>query len=275
MNYKLLHRAIIAAILAGREILKIYDTDFAVAYKEDNSPLTLADRNASRTITEHLSVFDIPCLSEEEEIPAYHIRKNWDKVWIIDPLDGTKEFVKRNGEFTVNIALAENSIPVIGVIFSPVYKDLYFAAKDIGAFKLDRHTFIQLEERVGELNLAEIISHSEKLPKPNNKSNYTVVASRSHLSAETYAHIKQLEQQHHNVNIVYTGSSIKMCWVAEGIADEYPRYGPTMEWDTAAGHAILNNAGCELIDYESGLPVQYNRVNLRNNWFIARRPKNL
>lgn len=271
MNHELLHKAITAAILAGHEILSVYDTDFTVAYKEDNSPLTQADKNASLTITECLKNFDIPYLSEEEDIPAYDIRKNWTKVWIIDPLDGTKEFVKRNGEFTVNIALAENGMPVIGVIFSPVYKDLYFAAKDVGAFKLNRHAFIQLQEQFLKLSLDEIISHSEILPKPDDRNNYVVVASRSHLSKETAAHIKQLEQDHRNVNIVYTGSSIKMCWVAEGIADEYPRYGPTMEWDTAAGHAILNAAGCELIDYESGKPVCYNRANLKNNWFIARR----
>lgn len=271
MYEKLLHKTIIAAVLAGNEILKVYDTDFKVEYKEDKSPVTQADKKASRIIIKELEEFNIPLLSEEEEEIPFYTRKNWDKLWIVDPLDGTKEFVKRNGEFTVNIALTEYNIPTLGVIYSPVFKDLYFAAKGIGAFKIDRHNFIPAIETIVKSTFKTLLSLAKKLPIFSSRNNYVVVASRSHMSTETYEHIEKLKLQHKQVEIVSTGSSIKMCWVAEGIADEYPRFGPTMEWDTAAGQAILQESNATLIDYETNKPMKYNRKKLLNNWFIAKR----
>jgi 3'(2'), 5'-bisphosphate nucleotidase len=272
MNYHiLLHQSIIASVLAGNEILKIYDTNFVVEYKDDQSPLTLADKKASDTIIKKLEPFNIPVLSEEGVHENFEIRKNWNKLWIIDPLDGTKEFVKRNGEFTVNIALVEDNLPSIGVIYSPVFKDLYFAAKGIGSYKIDRRFFSSLVNSIETLRFEDLLSIAQKLPIVLNRNNYVVVASRSHMSSETYAHIETLKLVHQNVEIASTGSSIKMCWVAEGVADEYPRFGPTMEWDTAAGQAILQESNASLIDFETKQPMKYNREKLLNNWFIAKR----
>ena len=272
MNYHLLlHQTIIAAVLAGKEIIEVYDTKFDVEYKEDKSPLTLADKKASEKIIEYLSPFNIPVLSEEGKHDSFDVRKNWDKLWIVDPLDGTKEFVKHNGEFTVNIALVEANLPTLGVIYSPVFKDLYFAAKGIGSFKIDRKVFSSIVNNIESSKLEDLLDVSKKLPIVNNRTNYVVVASRSHMSTETYQHIEQLKLIHKDVEIVSTGSSIKMCWVAEGVADEYPRFGPTMEWDTAAGQAILQEANAFLMDFETKQQMKYNRENLLNNWFIAKR----
>lgn len=213
----------------------------------------------------------IPVLSEEGEHFTYDKRKVLNEIWIVDPLDGTKEFVKRNGEFTVNIALVRNNKSILGVIYSPVFKDLYFAAEGIGSFKINRHDFIPILNDLNNFSLERLILLAKKLPLKSYPEVYTLVASRSHLSSEIYTYIEGQKRKHGDVNIVNTGSSIKMCWVAEGIADEYPRYGPTMEWDTAAGQAILENAGCELIDLNTDKAMQYNRPELRNNSFIARR----
>ena len=271
MYHQLLHQTIIAAVLAGKEILEVYDTKFDVEYKDDKSPLTLADKKASDKIIEELKQFDIPVLSEEGVHDSFEIRKNWNKLWVVDPLDGTKEFVKRNGEFTVNIALVENNIPTLGVIYSPVFKDLYCAAKGIGSFKISREHFSSFIDSIQTSTLENLLSLAQKLPIVSDRKNYVVVASRSHMSTETHQHIEQLKLNHSTVEIVSTGSSIKMCWVAEGVADEYPRFGPTMEWDTAAGQAILQEANAYLIDFETKQPMKYNRENLLNNWFIAKR----
>lgn len=272
MNYhQLLHQTIIAAVLAGKEILEVYDTKFDVEYKDDKSPLTLADKKASEKIMDELKQFNIPVLSEEGVHDSFETRKTWPKLWIVDPLDGTKEFVKRNGEFTVNIALVEDNIPTLGVIYSPVFKDIYFAATGMGSFKIDREHFSSFVNSIKEVSLETLLGFSKQLPIISDKKNYVVVASRSHMSTETHQHIETLKLQHKEVEIVTTGSSIKMCWVAEGIADEYPRFGPTMEWDTAAGQAILQEANASLIDVETKQPMKYNRKNLLNNWFIAKR----
>ena len=272
MNYhQLLHQTIIAAVLAGKEILEVYDTKFDVEYKDDKSPLTLADKKASDKIVEVLEQFNIPVLSEEGVHDSFETRKAWDKLWIVDPLDGTKEFVKRNGEFTVNIALVENNLPTLGVIYSPVFKDLYFAAKEIGSFKISGAQVSSHINSIENVSLDELLKSAQQLPIVFDRKNYVVVASRSHMSTETHAHIEKLKLQNKQVEIVTTGSSIKMCWVAEGVADEYPRFGPTMEWDTAAGQAILQEANASLIDFETNEPMKYNRENLLNNWFIAKR----
>jgi 3'(2'), 5'-bisphosphate nucleotidase len=271
MYTKLLHQTIIASVLAGKEILDVYETKFSVEYKDDKSPLTLADKMASDKIIQQLKQFAIPVLSEEGVHDSFEVRKNWNKLWIVDPLDGTKEFVKRNGEFTVNIALVEEGLPTLGVIYSPVFKDLYFAATGIGSFKVDGSKFAEVENSIEEMSLDQLLNMAKKLPIISDRKNYVVVASRSHMSTETYDHIEALKLKHNDVEIVTTGSSIKMCWVAEGIADEYPRFGPTMEWDTAAGQAILQEANASLIDVETEQPMKYNRENLLNNWFIAQR----
>lgn len=270
---KLLHKAIVAAVEAGKEILSVYDTNFSVEYKEDHTPLTLADQMASNRIIELLSPENIPVLSEEGEHFSYETRRHLSHLWVVDPLDGTKEFVKRNGEFTVNIALVENKKPILGVIYSPVFRDLYFAARGLGSFKIDRHTFIDLLENLAGTTFQQLLEKAQRLPIIGERNGYIVVGSRSHMSSETYTHLANLRLHYPKVEMVNTGSSIKMCWVAEGIADEYPRFGPTMEWDTAAGQAILENAGCELIDVMTNKAMEYNRPELRNNWFVAKQRK--
>ena len=269
MDYKpLLNLAINASIIAGNEILKIYDTNFLVETKVDDTPVTAADKIGSDSIIKNLASTNIPVLSEEGELFDYSIRKNWKHIWIVDPLDGTKEFVKRNGEFTVNIALVENQQPVIGIIYCPVFKDLYFACKGLGSFKVDKHDVLAILN--SGINIVDgLISKAKILPLKSLPLNYTVVASRSHLSKEIYAHIEKLKLQYPIIETINVGSSIKMCWVAEGKANEYPRYGTTMEWDTAAGQCIVEQAGGQLIDLQTNLPMLYNREHLKNQNFIA------
>ncbi|MBA3664364.1 MAG: 3'(2'),5'-bisphosphate nucleotidase CysQ [Bacteroidetes bacterium] len=261
--------AITAALRAGKEILEIYDTDFTVEIKSDDTPVTAADKAASNSIIKDLSVTAIPVLSEEDEHFTFEKRKDWKHLWIIDPLDGTKEFVKRNGEFTVNIALVEDHEPIIGVIYSPVFRHLYFAAKGLGSFKVNAHDVISLLNSKGMNDPDSFIKQAAKLPLSKLPEAYTIVASRSHLSKEVNERISKAKLSHKECNITNTGSSIKFCWVAEGLAHEYPRFGTTMEWDTAAGQCIIQEAGGEVIDFATGLSMKYNRENLKNNNFVA------
>jgi 3'(2'), 5'-bisphosphate nucleotidase len=248
---ELLELAIEAAFKGGEEILKIYEGQIEVEMKDDKSPLTLADKNAHNAIMSFLEKSDIPVLSEEGREIQYSERKNWSRLWIVDPLDGTKEFIKRNGEFTVNIALIENGIPILGVIYVPVTGTLYFGDKENGSFKQEKET-------------------KQKLPIPSDRNNFVAVGSRSHMSPETETFFNQLKKEHGEIDVVSMGSSLKICLVAEGIADVYPRYAPTMEWDTAAGHAIAKYAGKTFIDYETNEEMRYNREKLLNNWFTVR-----
>lgn len=268
-----LEKSLLAAVEAGKDILTVYDTKFEVEYKEDRSPLTEADKRANLRIIEMLSDFGLPFLTEEEEATPYEQRKNWRKVWIVDPLDGTKEFVKRNGEFTVNIALAEDGKPVLGVIYSPVFKDLYFAMRDFGSYKVERHDVIALMNE-NKFFFDEIIKKAKRLPAEDKREKHTVVASRSHLNSETFNYLEELKKEKGEIVLINSGSSLKMCLVAEGKADEYPRFGPTMEWDTAAGQVIVEQAGGKLLRMEDMQPLTYNRENLRNPSFIASRGKN-
>lgn len=241
-----------AAIIGGKEILDVYHSaDFGVEMKSDNSPLTIADKKAHLKIMEYLSKTDIPVLSEEGKAINFEERQAWDTLWIVDPLDGTKEFIKRNGEFTVNIALIQNGTPVMGVIYVPVKDILYFGDIENGAFKVEN-------------------KQTTQLPIQNNSLNYRVVGSRSHMSEETEAYVNELRAKHNEVEMVSMGSSLKICLVAEGSANEYPRFAPTMEWDTAAGHAIAKSAGKSLIDWETKKEMKYNRENLLNNWFLVK-----
>ena len=263
----LLKLSVKAAIEAGEEILKIYGTDFYVETKSDNTPVTYADKVSGKCIAAVLAASNIPVISEEEEMPAYSIRKDWIRAWIVDPLDGTKEYVKRNGEFTVNIALVENGKPIIGVIYIPVQKDIYFAGQGLGSYKITQHDLIcELTKK----NIAEnLFEFSKKLPLQKPPKSYTLVASRSHLSREVNERINYLKNMYGSVDIISVGSSIKQCWVAEGKAHEYPRFGTTMEWDTAAGQCILEQSGNKLVAYETKLPLRYNKENMKNSFFIA------
>ncbi len=267
--HKLLELAIHASFEAGKEILSVYETSFTVITKSDDTPVTEADKRANAIILKLLEETNIPCISEEGENSKYSIRKSYHHAWIIDPLDGTKEFVKRNGEFTVNIGLVENGMPLIGVIYSPVFKDLYFAAKGIGSFKTDKHVVLEMLNSEMNLNLHDLIKVSQQLPLQNKPNKYTVVASRSHLSSETYQFIENKKREYKEVDIVYTGSSIKMCWIAEGKANAYPRYGRTMEWDTCAGQCIVEQAGGKIVQLETNTPLIYNKENLENPNFLA------
>lgn len=259
--------AIDAALEAGSRILDIYnnpDSDFEVELKSDNSPLTKADREAHQVIVSILRGTPYPVLSEEGKHLPYTERQSWKKLWIVDPLDGTKEFIKRNGEFTVNIALVENGTPVMGVIYVPVRKQLYFAETEMGAYRLDG-----IASR-GCQTLESLMAEGQRLSCHAPHEGYVVVASRSHLSDETKEYIEELKKKHQQVKLISNGSSIKICLVAEGKADIYPRFAPTMEWDTAAGHAIANAAGAEIFHAETGMPLRYNKEDLLNPWFIVR-----
>ena len=265
MTNNLLITAIKASVEAGKAIIDIYENhDFQVNFKEDNSPLTIADKKGHNIIFDALVKLELPILSEEGEIPDYNTRKNWDKYWCIDPLDGTKEFIKRNGEFTVNIALIEKNTPIAGVIYVPVTKELYFSSQEIGAFKIDDISDIDFND------LDKLIKKSAKLPIQKNREVFTIVASRSHLNEETENFINKMKQRYGKVETISKGSSLKLCMLAEGLADIYPRYAPTMEWDTAAGSAIVLNAGFELTKDDGITPLDYNKENLLNPSFIVK-----
>ena len=259
----LLHTAIRAAHEAGRAILDIYHSgDFDVTVKGDDSPLTRADVASHHVIVRHLDATGIPVLSEEGRDMPYAERSAWSELWIVDPIDGTKEFIKRNGEFTVNIALVRDGLPVLGVILVPVTGELY-TASDQGAFKAEVDMISDAAPDPGQLT-------SVALPLPKGDRPFTVVASRSHLSPETEAFIAGLRQEHGEVVTMSKGSSLKLCMVAEGAADCYPRFAPTMEWDTAAGQAICMAAGLDVIDQDTGRTMRYNREQLLNAWFIVK-----
>lgn len=262
MVSELTQLAIKAAINASKDILAIYQSDdFEIESKEDKSPLTKADKAAHKIISSILHESKIPILSEEGESITYETRKYWNKLWIVDPIDGTKEFIKRNGEFTVNIALVEKGIPIIGVIIAPALGLIYFSEKNVGSFK----STVNFDF----FNLENIFSKAIRLPLFNNVEKFTVLVSRSHLSKETEAYVENLRGKHRKIKLMSKGSSLKLCLVAEGKANCYPRFAPTMEWDTAAGHAICKFAGSQLTDIKTNKEMIYNRKELTNNWFIA------
>lgn len=268
MQTEYILKAIDAALAAGKAILEVYNdpaSDFQIERKADNSPLTIADRKAHETIIDYLQETNYPVLSEEGKHLPYEERAEWQKLWIVDPLDGTKEFIKRNGEFTVNIALVENGVPVFGVIYVPVKETLYWGEVTSGAYKMEKVTTRK------DLSLEEMKEAALRLPCTKEKESFVMVASRSHLSPETEAYINEKRAIHPEVSLVSVGSSIKICWVSEGIADEYPRFAPTMEWDTAAGHAIAKAAGAEVYRTDVEEPLVYNKENLLNPWFIVKR----
>jgi 3'(2'), 5'-bisphosphate nucleotidase len=238
-----------AALKAGDKILEVYFSDeIGLVAKDDNSPLTLADQSAHFEILGHLEKTGLPVLSEEGINIPYEIRKEWDYYWLVDPLDGTKEFVKRNGEFTVNIALIHEGQPIMGVVYAPVLDCLYWGNGESGAWKQDAD------------------SNPEKLSKILDPYIKTIVASRSHLNQET----KDFIGQYPEAEVVSMGSSLKFMLVAEDKAQLYPRFGPTMEWDTAAAHAIVKAMGGEVLTLEGQSPFTYNKENLLNPNFLVR-----
>ena len=267
MDYSaLLSTALQAAIHAGADIMHLYtdpNQDFGIEKKADNSPLTLADKAAHRRIMEYLSDTGIPVLSEEGKHLPYSQRRSWDRLWIVDPLDGTKEFIKKNGEFTVNIALVENQVPVMGVIYVPA-RDILYWGWGQGAFRTLCPCSLPFPHP------STLMAQAEPMPLADSRhDDYVVVASRSHLTPETQFFIDEMQRLHSQVRTVSSGSSIKICMVAEGTADAYPRYAPTMEWDTAAGDAIARAAGRSVTDSATGLPLLYNKENLLNPWFLV------
>ena len=263
MNFrKLLIKAINASIQGGHAIMEVYASDFIVEHKEDKSPLTLADKNCNAVIEQQLKGTNIPFLSEEGAKTPFSERKNWEYSWLVDPLDGTKEFVKRNGEFTVNIALIHHGTPIMGVIYAPVKEQLYFALEGMGAFKISTNTIID--------NLDDLVSDADRLPIKHNRNTYVVVGSRSHMSPETEQFFKERKKEYGNIEVMVVGSSLKLCMVAEGKANSYPRYAPTMEWDIGAGDAICRMAGFQVVQYNSNKPVEYNKEDLLNPWFLVK-----
>lgn len=240
---------------AGAEIMKVYEEDFAVKYKEDHSPLTQADLLSNTVITKGLlsRYPDSNMISEENKEIPYEVRKNWHSLWLIDPLDGTKEFVKKNGEFTVNIALIENGVPTLGVVYAPVPDLLYYGTKGSGSYKIVSGIQTKIYHDLSYLDRDEI----------------KIVGSRSHMSAGTLVFVEDLKKMGKKIDFLSVGSSLKLCLVADGSADVYPRFGPTMEWDTAAAHAVALYAGRQVIAAQTRQPLVYNKPDLLNPSFIV------
>ena len=255
-NNKLLLDVFNVSIEAGKEILNFYHNDIEVTHKEDLSPLTKADLASNKIILESLTKLNIniPILSEESLVD-WSIRKNWKKYWLVDPLDGTKEFIKKNGEFTVNIALIENNRPILGVIYAPASNELYFAKKNFGSYK------ILTSKQLNTLDNAKKISI-----KINKTNKVKIIGSRSHSNPILQ---KWVSKNFNDFQILQKGSSLKFCLIAEGFADIYPRFGPTSEWDIAAGHIILEEAGGKLKSIDNKEILYNEKEDILNPNFFA------
>ena len=256
-NWVNLKKLVAIAENAGQLILQVYHTEvvnFDISYKNDDSPLTIADQKANKYICEQLrsEYPDVPIVSEENKNDSYETRKNYTYCWFVDPLDGTKEFIKRNGEFTVNIGLVKNGKPVAGVVHIPVTGETFVAGKDMGAFK-----------KVGN-HKEEIEREGVTYPKTK-KEGVTIIASKSHMNDETRDFIGRYK----DAELISVGSSIKLIWIAIGKADIYPRIAPTMEWDTCAAHAIVNEMGGKVLKFNSEEELEYNKENLLNPYFVC------
>lgn len=275
MNYmEMLVLALNAALDAGKSIRMVYDGNMEIEEKADGSPLTLADRLANGIICKQLETTGIPIISEENKAINYDQRKAWSQFWLVDPLDGTKEFISRNGEFTVNIALIRDGEPVLGVLTAPALHQAWFAAEGMAAHKM--HDTRLFEENDKALITAEnTLTHSSKLSasKPGKQKEVTVSVSRSHLDDKTRALVRKMSEHDPNVKMFPKGSSIKFCDLAEGKSLFYPRFTPCYEWDTAAGHAILKASGGEIINLESKEALRYNKPELKSPPFVAFRAK--
>lgn len=258
--------AIKAALKAGEQVLNIYNSEYSTTFKEDKSPLTTADISSHECIAGFLVEAGFPLLSEEGRNIPWETRRMWHYFWMVDPLDGTKEFISRNGEFTVNIALVAGQNPLIGVIYIPVSGMLYFGNPEIGSWSVDSFSRPIDPEATSLDSLLKICT---RLPVKENTEQVTILASRSHLTQETSNIIDRIRHEFADCEIINAGSSLKFCRMAEGNAQYYPRFSPTMEWDTAAGHAIASFAGISVKAWPGMLPLVYNKENLVNPWFIA------
>jgi len=260
--HQLLDKAITATLLAGQKIRKVYAySHFDIEVKDDLTPVTKADRLAHQEIMNELECTGLNILSEEGDQTDYSVRKNWDLFWMVDPLDGTKEFIKRNDEFTVNIALIRNNRSVAGVIYAPVTGEFYLGIPDLGAWKFINPPLDFTFQNMQDLGV--------KLPELKPAAEYTVAVSRSHLNHSTEKYIDELKEKHGSVEIIKKGSSLKIAMVAEGSANIYPKFGQTMEWDTAAGHAIAKAVGKNIFLPDLKTELTYNKENLRNPHFIV------
>lgn len=274
--------SLMAAKRAGEAILAVYEDDIDVRYKEDESPLTKADERSHRIISSLLSsekFKQIPVLSEEGRHISYAGRKEWKRFWLVDPLDGTKEFIQRRGEFTVNIALVYNRRPVMGVVFVPARDLLYFAADGLGAYKLEGTEEIDrlFEDKdatgKGTISLADAVNSARRLPldRPGQApaSRLTMVGSRSHATEASSAFVRTASKKYNEVEMTPAGSALKFGLVAEGSAHLYPRFGPTMEWDTGAGQCVVEQSGGAVIRLPEKTPLLYNKEDLRNPDFVC------
>lgn len=263
-DQELIYMAVVAAEKASSAMMKIYEEGLhSISYKEDHSPLTQADMESNRVINEGLITTGIPVLSEEGRNIPFTERCEWKRYWLVDPLDGTKEFISRNGEFTVNIALIEEGSPIGGVICVPAWNRTYFALKGQGAYLFNG----KLSDDCSHLDA--MMRKAKKLDGTSQNENFTIVASRSHINDETLNFIEMMEQHFGKADYISRGSSLKFCKLAEGKADVYPRFGRTMEWDTAAGHAIALEAGCEITHTDMKSTLKYNKEDLANPHFIV------
>ncbi|MBT3276303.1 MAG: 3'(2'),5'-bisphosphate nucleotidase CysQ [Spirochaetales bacterium] len=258
-----------AALAAGEKILEVYNSDdFDVSLKDDDSPLTRADLLAQKTITTIVeNAFpDIPFLGEEGGKTPFSERSAWETFWLVDPLDGTKEFVKRNGEFTVNIALVRDGRPALGILYVPVKDMLYYASAGCGAHKVEGAA-----AQSADTGIDGLMGSAARLPLDTDRTvpPVVVVASRSHFSDDTKSFVDALKAEHGEIELINAGSALKICLVAEGRADVYPRFGPTMEWDVGAGQIIAEEAGCSVINPDTGTALRYNKENLLNPYFVV------
>lgn len=261
----LLALAIETAIAAGKEILQVKEHGYHVSHKMDQSPVTSADIAAHRAISRSLSETGIPVLSEEAAAIPYADRKIWDTFWLIDPLDGTREFIENRLEYCVCIALIKKGTPVLGVIYIPEETTVYYGSYGKGAYRLklkNNHDFIAS---------SEIFEAAEMLPLSQKHINYVVGCSRSHCSEKTKEYIAALQSSHPTYTIKEVGSAIKFCLVASGEIDIYPKLETCMEWDSAAGQAIVEASGGTVTTYKEKMPLEYNKEQLENPWFIAHR----
>lgn len=262
----LIEMAVNAAVKAGAEIMKIYQNrdDYDVSLKSDHTPLTVADCMAHSKIKEALGATRIPILSEEGREMLYEERRNWELFWLVDPLDGTVEFIKGNNEFTVNIALMQDNECVGSVVYVPYYKKMYIGERGHGA-----HLVTDIEPSAGATHhYADFSASWRELPfESDDRTAPRVALSRSHQTPETAEHVAALREQYPDLEIVEQGSSYKFCMLAEGVVDYYVRTSQTYEWDTAAGELILAETGGETRSLEDGARFRYNKEDLRNPWF--------
>ena len=262
--YEYLHLAVNASLSAGTKIMEVFNSgNFEVEQKTDHSPVTIADKAASKIIEKLLNSSGLPYLSEEETFSPFEERCKWGLFWCVDPLDGTKEFIRRNRDFTVNIALIDGNVPILGVIYLPAFDCIYFGGTGIAARKF---------EGVKNASVSGIIENSVQLPLKRSNEKYLLLGSHSHLNDETKAYFETIieEKGSSNVETLIRGSSLKMCLLAEGLVDYYPRLSNIMEWDIAAGHAICESAGCKVTDW-NGNKLIYNKPDFYMPWFKIRR----